>query len=154
MRPLRTPRAPARSLFANVSASATNVRPASTSRPVKTNRSNFNDATVRAANLSSSEDDPGEFLVIQHSVSGNLLGGQWHSFGRRLIEDGAAHAPAQEGLNRFQGLIGGDRCPALLNGGDHLNDIALGNLMNAPASPGLADLPAKEPSDLAPGAVL
>src|ERR1700757_2301307 len=36
----------------------------------------------------------------------------------------------------------------------HLNDIALGNLVDAPAGPGLANLPAKEPSDLAPGTVL
>jgi len=53
-----------------------------------------------------------------------------------------------------RGLIGGDRCPALLNGGDYLNDIALADLVDAPAGPGLANLPAKEPSDLAPGTVL
>src|SRR6266852_1476355 len=41
MRPLRTPRARARSFFANVCASANRVRPALTSGPVNTSRSNF-----------------------------------------------------------------------------------------------------------------
>src|SRR5262249_24828968 len=51
-------------------------------------------------------------------------------------------------------LVGGDRCPALLKGCDHLNDVSLRDLMNAPAGPRLAHLAAKEPRNLAPGAVL
>src|SRR5262249_27643500 len=114
----------------------------------------FNDAAIWTANLSSGEDDPGEFLVIQHAISSNLLRGQWHPFSWRLIEDSAAHAPAQERLDRFQGLIGRDRCPALLNGGDHLNHISLRDLMNAPAGPRPTDLTTKESGNLAPRAVL
>src|SRR5262249_47621725 len=49
MRPLRTPRAQARSLIANSCASATNVRPASTSCPVSTRRSNFDLGSISSA---------------------------------------------------------------------------------------------------------
>src|SRR5262249_8591663 len=51
-------------------------------------------------------------------------------------------------------LIGGNRRPPLLDGGDDLDDITLANLVNAPARPGLPNLPAKKPSDLAAGAIL
>jgi hypothetical protein len=66
----------------------------------------------------------------------------------------STHAPAKERFNRLQGLVGGDRHAPLLDGGDDLNNIALANLMDAPASPGLANLPTKKPGDLAPGTVL
>jgi hypothetical protein len=71
-----------------------------------------------------------------------------------LIKHRATDAPAQECLGRLQSFISGDRRPPLLDGGDDLNDIALANLVDAPAGPCLANLPAKQPSDLAPGAVL
>src|SRR5262252_9550424 len=71
-----------------------------------------------------------------------------------LIKHGSTHAPAQERLGCLQSFVGCNRRPPLLDSGDDFNDIALGNLMNAPAGPGLANLPAKKPSDLAPGAVL
>src|SRR5262249_40519205 len=47
-----------------------------------------------------------------------------------------------------------DRSPALLDRRDDLNHISLADLMDAPAGPGSANLPAKELSDLAPGAIL
>src|SRR5262249_7086519 len=49
-------------------------------------------------------------------------------------------------------FVGGDRRPPLRDGGDDLNDIALANLVDAPTAPALANLPAKEPGDLATGA--
>jgi hypothetical protein len=117
-------------------------------------RQEFNDATVRTANLSSSEDNPGEVLIIQHSVSSNLLRRQWYPFGWRLIEDSAPNAPAQERLDRLQGLVGGDWCPTLLNGGDHLNHVSLRDLMNAPSGPRPAHLATEELGNLAPRTVL
>src|SRR5262249_8027831 len=57
-------------------------------------------------------------------------------------------------LSRLQSFVGGDRCPPLRDGSDDLNDIALANLVDAPTAPCLADLPAKEPSDLATRAIL
>jgi hypothetical protein len=44
-------------------------------------RQELNDATIWTADLSSGKDNSDEFLVIEHSVSSNLLRGQWHSFG-------------------------------------------------------------------------
>src|SRR5262249_34972543 len=102
----------------------------------------------------SSEDNVGELVVVQHSIPSHLFRRQWHAFGWGLIEDGSTHAPAKKRFDRLQGLVGGDRRPPLLDGGDDLNDIALANLMDARAGPGLADPPAKKPRDLAPGAVL
>ena len=54
----------------------------------------------------------------------------------------------------FKALLAATGAPPLRDGGDDLNDIALANLVDAPTAPGLADLPAKEPSDLATGAIL
>src|SRR5262249_48955786 len=73
---------------------------------------------------------------------------------RGLIKDGAPHAPAQERLDRLQGLIGGDGRSALLNSGDDFNHIALADLMNASTGPGLANLPTKQSPNLGRGAVL
>src|SRR5262249_13121051 len=84
----------------------------------------------------------------------DFLRRQWHAFGWGLIENGSPHTPPQERLGHLQSLVGGDRRPPLLDGGNDLNDIAFGNLVDAPAGPGLTHLPAKEPRDLAPGAVL
>src|SRR5262249_21752789 len=42
----------------------------------------------------------------------------------------------------------------LLNRGDEINDIAFGDLVDAPARPGLAEFRAEKPGDLGPGAVL
>src|SRR6266566_889843 len=120
--------------------------------PLSCERQKLNDTTVRHTDFSSGEDNVGELVVVQHSVAGGLLRRQWHAFGRRLIEDSAAHAPAQERLDRLQGFVGGDRSPPLLDGRDDLDDIALANLVYAPPGPGIANLPAKEPSDLATGA--
>src|SRR5262249_53348002 len=99
-------------------------------------------------------DDLREFLVIQNSIAGNFLRRQGDAFGGRLIEHRPAHAPAQERLERLQGLVGGDGSPTLLDRGDDLNHVSLADLMDAPTAPPLADLPAKEPRDLATGAVL
>ena len=44
--------------------------------------------------------------------------GQRHAFGRGLIEDSPSHAPAEERLDRFQGLVGGDGGAALFDRGD------------------------------------
>jgi hypothetical protein len=75
----------------------------------------FNDAAIGAADLSSREDHLRELLIGEHSVAGNLLGRQRDPLGRRLIKNGSAHAPAQERLDRLQGLVGGDGCPPLLD---------------------------------------
>ena len=74
-------------------------------------RQELDNTTIRSANLSSGEDDLGELLVVQHSVASDFLRGQWHPFGWGLIKDGSTHAPAQERLDRLQGLVGGDRVP-------------------------------------------
>jgi hypothetical protein len=95
-----------------------------------------------------------KLLVIEHTVAGNFLRGQWHAFGWGLIEDRSTHAPAKERFDRLQGLVGGDRRAPLLDGGDDLNNIALANLVDAPAGPRPAHLTTKEPGNLAPGAVL
>ena len=71
-----------------------------------------------------------------------------------MIEDGATHAPAQERLNRLQGLVGSNWSPALFDRRDDLNYISFADLVNALASPGLSDFSAKKPCDLAGGAVL
>jgi hypothetical protein len=117
-------------------------------------RQQLDDAAIWATDFSSSEDNLGELIIVQHAVASDLLRWQWHAFGRGLIEGGSAHAPAQECLYRLQSFVGGDRRPPLRDGSDDLNDIALANLVDAPAGPGFADLPAKEPPDLATGAVL
>jgi hypothetical protein len=122
--------------------------------PLSGKRQKLNNPAVRPADFSSREDDLGELVVVQHSVASDFLRRQWHTFGWGLIEDGSTHAPAQERLGRLQSFVGGDRRPSLFDGRDDLNDIALANLVDAPAGPGLANLPAKEPSDLATGAIL
>jgi hypothetical protein len=122
--------------------------------PLSGERQKLNNPAVRACNFSSGEDDLGELIVVQHSVASDLLRRQWHALGWGLIEDGPTHAPAQEGLDRLQGFVSGYRRPPLLDGGDDLDDIALANLVDAPAGPGLAHLPAEQPRNLAPRAVL
>jgi hypothetical protein len=71
-----------------------------------------------------------------------------------LIEDSSTHAPAQKHLDRFQGFVGGNGGPALLNRGNHFYDISFSNLMDASAGPGLSNLPAKQPPNLRPRSVL
>jgi hypothetical protein len=51
-------------------------------------------------------------------------------------------------------VIGGDWRPALFNRRDNLHDISLANLMDASASSGSCHLPAKQPGNLGPRAVL
>src|SRR5262249_40064145 len=103
---------------------------------------------------SGGEDHVGELIVIQHSVASDLLRRQRHAFCGGLIQDGSTYAPAKECLDRLQSLVGGDGGPALFNGRDQLNYVPLGDLMNALLPPGLATLPAKQPSYLAARAVL
>src|SRR5262249_39620127 len=117
-------------------------------------RQKLKDTTVRPTDFSSGKDNVCELVVVQHSVASDLLRRQWHAFGWGSIEDGSTHAPAQERLGHLQSFIGGNRRPPLLDGGDDLDDITLANLVNAPARPGLPNLPAKKPSDLAAGAIL
>jgi hypothetical protein len=122
--------------------------------PLSSERQKLNDAPVGPRDFSGGQDNVGEFVVVQHSVASDFLRRQWHAFGRGLIEDCSAHAPPQERFGRLQGLIRSDRRPPLLDGGDDLNDIAFGNVVDAPSGPGLAKLPTKKPSDLLPRAVL
>src|SRR5262249_16406339 len=117
-------------------------------------RQKFNNASVRSTDLPSGEDDLAELLVIQHPVASDLPRGQRHALSGRLVKDGSTHAPPQERLDRLQGLVGGGRCPALLDRRDHLNHISLSDLMNAPAGPRLSHLPTKQPGNLGDGAVL
>ena len=103
-------------------------------------RQEFDNATVWPTNLSRGKDNSGELLVIQHAVTSDFLCRQWHAFGWRLIKDGSTHAPAQECLDRLQGLVGGDGSPALFDRRDDLNYISLTDLMNALAGPGFLPL--------------
>src|ERR1035437_2058409 len=117
-------------------------------------RQEFNDATVWATNLSGSEDDLGQFKISQHPVAGNFLGRQWDTVRRRLLENGAANAPAQEGLDGLQGLVGSDRRAALLDRRNEFDNITLADFMDALVTPGLADFPAQKARDFGGRAIL
>src|SRR5712671_2979182 len=56
-------------------------------------RQELDNAPIRTANLSSGEDDIGEFSVVQDAVSSHLLCGEWHPLGGGSIKDGPTHAP-------------------------------------------------------------
>jgi len=64
----------------------------------------------------------------------------------RLLERGGAPFERRSALR--------DRRSPLLDPRDNLDDIALADVVNASAGPGLANLSAKKPSDLAAGAIL
>jgi hypothetical protein len=117
-------------------------------------RQKLDNSTIWTTDLSSGKDDLGELGIVQHPVSSDFFRWQGHAFGWRLIKDGLTHAPAQEGLERLQGLVGSAGSPALYNSGNHVNHISLADRMNAPASPGLSHLPSKESGVLGGGAVL
>jgi hypothetical protein len=114
----------------------------------------FNNSPISSADLSRAKDNLGELLVVQDPVSSNFLRGQWYAIRRGLIEDGSTHAPAQEGLDRLQSLISGDRSPALFDSRDEFDHISLGDFMNTPAGPGLSHLSAQQPGNFAAGAIL
>jgi hypothetical protein len=117
-------------------------------------RQELDNTSIRTTNPSSGEDDLSEFFVVQNSVSTDFSRRQRHPFGRGSIKDGSTYAPAQERLDRLQGLVGSAEGAALFNGGNDFNDISLTDLMDAPADPGLSHLPTKKPGNFVDRAVL
>src|SRR6516164_7145235 len=70
-----------------------------------------------------------------------------------MIQHRPADTPAQEGLDRLEGLVGGDTRTPLLDRSDDLDDVALTDLVDAPATPG-SQLSAKHLRCPASGPVL
>src|ERR1019366_1796442 len=101
---------------------------------------NLDDPAVRPPDFTGSDDHPSQLIVTKYPISGSLLGRQWDPIRRGLIQHRSPHAPSEECLNRLQRLVGGNRRTAMLDTGNHLNDVPLLDPMNTPVAPGGADL--------------
>src|SRR6478735_1551345 len=94
------------------------------------------------------------FGRIVHRSATHFLGRERNTVRRRLIENGPANAPAQEGLGGLQSLVSSNRCAALLDRRNEFDNIKLADLMDALVTPGFADLPAQKARDLRGRAIL
>src|SRR5437764_13485177 len=107
--------------------------------PLTRQRKKLDNARIWPTDRSGGEDNFRKLSVAQRAVAGDLLGGKRNSLGGRPIEDGSAHAPVQEGLDRLQRLVGCRWRTTLHDGRDDVDYISLRDLVNAATSQGLSN---------------
>src|SRR5258708_16078557 len=79
--------------------------------PLSGERQKLDNRTIWTTDFSSGKDDLSELGIVQYPVSSDFLRRQGHAFGGRLIKHGLTHPPAQEVLERLQGLVSVARSP-------------------------------------------
>ena len=105
-------------------------------------RQEFDDPAVRPRHLARRNNDCGELVVGQNTISADLPVVRGEAFCGRRLDHRPAHAPAEERLQHLEQPVAGVAVP-LGNLADEINDIALLDVMDALGTPIRNDIPSQ-----------